>query len=488
LNDVEQMRPAIDAVLSSGKVAEGTLCYTGDLADPSERLYTLDYYLTLAEQLVSCGVHVLCIKDMAGLLRPLAASRLVAALRERFDLPVHLHTHDTAGGQLATYLAAVDAGVDAVDGASAPLSGMTSQPSLSAIVASLEHGPRATSLDLDAILDLEPYFSAVRGLYAPFEAGLAAPTGRVYRHEIPGGQLSNLASQARALGLGDRWEKVEELYAASNKLLGDIIKVTPTSKVVGDLALYLAATGADPVALAEDPAAFELPASVLGFLAGELGIPTGGWPEPFRTRALAGRAIDTSVTALTEEQHVVLDGADSQARRTLLTELLFPAPARDFATSLATYGNLAVVPTTAFFYGIELGSEIEVTLARGVVLLLGVDAIAPADDRGFRKVYCRLNGRPRVVAVRDHSAASTKPTGEKASDDPGEIGAPFSGIVTLSVRVGDRIEPGGLVGTIEAMKMDARVTSPTGGTVTRIAVPDAARVEAGDLIVVVRPA
>ena len=250
LNDVDQMRPAIDAVRATGtSVAEVALCYTGNLTDPREDLYTLDYYLRLAETIVDAGAHVLAIKDMAGLLRPAAARTLVTALRERFDLPVHLHTHDTAGGQMATLLAATEAGVDAVDTASATMAGTTSQPSMSALVAALEHTERDTGLSLRAVCDLEPYWEAVRSVYAPFESGLPGPTGRVYDHEIPGGQLSNLRQQAIALGLGDRFEQIESMYAAADRLLGRLVKVTPSSKVVGDLALHLVARGADPAAL-----------------------------------------------------------------------------------------------------------------------------------------------------------------------------------------------------------------------------------------------
>src|SRR6185312_11547236 len=247
LNDVEQMRPAIEAVRATGSaVAEVALCYTADLSDPGEKLYTLDYYLRLAEQIVDAGAHVLAIKDMAGLLRPPAARRLVSALRERFDLPVHLHTHDTAGGQLATLVAAIDAGVDAVDGAVASMAGTTSQPPMSALVAALAHTERDPGFDLRAVMDLEPYWEAVRRVYAPFEAGLASPTGRVYDHEIPGGQLSNLRQQAIALGLGDRFEDIEAMYAAADKILGHLVKVTPSSKVVGDLALHLVGAGVAP--------------------------------------------------------------------------------------------------------------------------------------------------------------------------------------------------------------------------------------------------
>ena len=245
-NDIEQMRPAIEAAIEVGAVAEGTLCYSGNMTDPGEDLYTLDYYLGVAEKLVDAGAHILCVKDMAGLLRAPAASILISALRDRFDTPVHLHSHDTSGGQLATYAAAAQAGVDAVDGAAPPLSGMTSQPSLSAIIAATEHTERDTGLSLDAVGELEPYWEAVRALYKPFEAGLTSPTGTVYKHEIPGGQLSNLRQQAIALGLGDRFEEVEHLYATCNVLLGRPIKVTPSSKVVGDLALHLVASGVTP--------------------------------------------------------------------------------------------------------------------------------------------------------------------------------------------------------------------------------------------------
>ncbi|MGW6159279.1 pyruvate carboxylase, partial [Streptomyces sp. NPDC055144] len=303
LNDVGQMRPAIDAVRETGSaVAEVALCYTSDLSDPSEKLYTLDYYLRLAEQIVDAGAHVLAVKDMAGLLRAPAAAKLVSALRREFDLPVHIHTHDTAGGQLATYLAAIQAGADAVDGAVASMAGTTSQPSLSAIVAATNHSERPTGLDLQAVCDLEPYWESVRKIYAPFEAGLSSPTGRVYHHEIPGGQLSNLRTQAIALGLGDRFEDIEAMYAAADRILGHLVKVTPSSKVVGDLALHLVGAGVSPADFEAEPNSFDLPSSVIGFLHGELGLPPGGWPEPFRTKALQGRADPEPMRELSAEE------------------------------------------------------------------------------------------------------------------------------------------------------------------------------------------
>ena len=288
LNNVEPMRAAIAATVEAGAVAEGAICYTGDLLDPGERLYTLDHYLAVAEQLVDAGAHILAIKDMAGLLRAPAAVKLVTRLRREFDLPVHLHTHDTAGGQLATYLAAIEAGVDAVDGAAASMAGMTSQPSLASIVAATDHTARATGISLESLLEIEPYWEAVRSTYAPFESGLRAPTGRVYRHQIPGGQLSNLHQQAAGLGLGDRFEEVELAYEKANALLGNIIKVTPTSKVVGDLALFVVSAGIDWDELASNPERFDLPASVIQLLRGDLGTPAGGFPQPFTERALRG--------------------------------------------------------------------------------------------------------------------------------------------------------------------------------------------------------
>ncbi len=353
LNDVSQMRPAIDAVLATGTaVAEVALCYTGDLLDPAEDLYTLDYYLGLAEQIVDAGAHILAIKDMAGLLRPAAAAKLVTALRERFDLPVHVHTHDTAGGQLATLLAASAAGADAVDAASAPMAGTTSQPSLSALVAALAHTERDTGLDLGAVSDLEPYWEAVRHLYRPFESGLAGPTGRVYRHEIPGGQLSNLRQQAIALGLADDFELIEDMYAAADRILGRVPKVTPSSKVVGDLALHLAAVKADPADFEQNPEKYDVPDSVVSFMAGELGDLPGGWPEPFRSKVLAGRDAKTGTTPLTDDDTAALAG-ESAERRSRLNRLLFPGPTRTFEQTRETYGDLSVLSTADYLYGLQ---------------------------------------------------------------------------------------------------------------------------------------
>jgi pyruvate carboxylase len=487
LNDVNQMRPAIDAVLATGtSVAEVAMCYTGDLLNPAEDLYTLDYYLRLAEQIVGAGAHVLAIKDMAGLLRPSAAAALVSALRERFDLPVHVHTHDTAGGQLATLLAASAAGADAVDAAAAPMAGTTSQPSLSALVAALAHTERDTGIDLDAVSDLEPYWEAVRHLYRPFESGLPGPTGRVYHHEIPGGQLSNLRQQAIALGLAEDFELIEDMYAAANNILGRVPKVTPSSKVVGDLALHLAAVRADPADFAENPQNYDIPDSVVGFMAGELGDLPGGWPEPFRTKVLQGRTVNIEVTPLSAAESEALD-ADAATRRTMLNHLLFPAPTRAFHQTRDVFGDLSVLDTVDYLYGLEHGVEHVVEIERGVQLYVGLEAIGAADDKGMRTVMTTLNGQLRPVFVRDRSIQVEARQAEKADTTrPGQVAAPFSGVVTLKTGVGETVVAGQPVASIEAMKMEAAITAPVDGVIERVAIAETAQVEAGDLLVVIR--
>ena len=486
LNNIEAMRPAIDAVREvGGSIAEVAMCYTGDLSNPGENLYTLDYYLKLAEQIVDAGAHVLAIKDMAGLLRPPAAATLVTALRSRFDLPVHVHTHDTAGGQLATYLAAWQAGADAVDGAAAPMAGTTSQPSLSAIVAAAAHSEYDTGVSLTAVCDLEPYWEALRKVYAPFESGLPSPTGRVYTHEIPGGQLSNLRQQAIALGLGDQFEEIEARYAAADRMLGRLVKVTPSSKVVGDLALALVGTGVSADEFASDPGRFDIPESVIGFLRGELGDPPGGWPEPFRTRALEGRGPARAEVELTADDEAALDG-DSATRRAALNRLLFPGPTKEFLAHREQYGDTSRLSANQFFYGLRYGEEHRVKLEKGVELLIGIEAISDADERGMRTVMCILNGQLRPVQVRDRSIDSAVASAEKADrSNADHVPAPFAGVVTLNVVSGQEVAAGETIGTIEAMKMEASITAPKAGTVARVALTETSQVEGGDLLVVI---
>jgi pyruvate carboxylase len=486
LNNVESMRPAIDAVRETGSaIAEVAISYTGDLSDPGENLYTLDYYLKLADQIVEAGAHILAIKDMAGLLRAPAAQSLVSALRSRFDLPVHMHTHDTPGGQLASYVAAWQSGADAVDGAAAPLAGTTSQPALSSIVAAAAHTEYDTGLSLSAVCDLEPYWEALRKVYGPFESGLPAPTGRVYSHEIPGGQLSNLRQQAIALGFGDRFEEIEANYAAADRILGRLVKVTPSSKVVGDLALALVGAGVSADEFASDPARFDIPDSVIGFLRGDLGDPPGGWPEPFRTKALDGRPPAKPNDELSHADEVAL-GVAGPERQAMLNRLLFPGPTKEFDAHREQFGDTSQLSANQFFYGLRHGDEHRVQLERGVELLIGLEAISDPDERGMRTVMCIINGQLRPVVVRDRSIASEVPATEKADrTNPDHVAAPFAGVVTVGVAAGDKVSAGQTIATIEAMKMEAAITAPRAGSVERVAVSETAQVEGGDLLVVV---
>ena len=489
LNDVSQMRPAIDAVLETNTtVAEVAMAYSGDMMSPAEDLYTLDYYLRLAEDIVKAGAHVLAIKDMAGLLRPDAASKLVMALRKNFDLPVHVHTHDTAGGQLATYYAAALSGADIVDGASAPLAGTTSQPSLSAIVAAFSHTKRDTGIALADVADMEPYWEAVRHMYAPFENGIPGPTGRVYTHEIPGGQLSNLRAQARALGLADRFEVIEDTYAAVNEMLGRPTKVTPSSKVVGDLALHLVGAGVDPADFEANPTRYDIPASVIGFLNGELGTPPGGWP-PLRDKILEGKSTGPQVSEVGE--------LAQDSIRDSLNHLLFPTQYAEFNEFRRQYGNTEALTDAVFFYGLTEGEETVVHYFSGedgdrdalTAMVVRLDAIGEPDEKGMRSVILNVNGQVRPMKVRDHSVDSVTSTVEKADPDaPGHVAAPFAGVVNVTIEPGTEVAEGDQIAVIEAMKMEAAISAPRAGTVERVAIGQATQVEGGDLIAVIADA
>jgi pyruvate carboxylase len=352
---------------------------------------------------------------------------------------------------------------------------------MSALVAATNGTERETGLDLAAVNALEPYFEAMRALYAPFESGLPSPTGRVYRHEIPGGQLSNLRQQAIALGLGGRFEAIEDMYAAANDILGNIVKVTPTSKVVGDLALALVGANADPADFEANPTSYDIPDSVIGFLNGELGDPPGGWPEPFRTKALEGREARPRQTELSAEDEAALE-ADPQPT---LNRLLFPGPTSAFLTSREQWSDLSVLGTREFLHGLVAGAEHVVELEPGKSLILGLESISDPDERGMRTVMCTVNGQLRPVQVRDEKVSVDVKAAEKA--DPsvkGQVAAPFAGVVTLQVAEGAPVEAGAVVATIEAMKMEASITAPVAGTVQRLAIAGTQQVDGGDLLVV----
>ena len=416
LNDVGQMRPAIDAVRETGTaIAEVALCYTGDLSDPAEKLYTLDYYLRLAERIVEAGAHVLAIKDMAGLLRAPAARTLVTALR-RAVRPAAAPAHPRHRRRSAGHLPGRVRGRGRRGGRGQRADGRhhLAAAAVRAGRGDRLHRPPNRSARCKAVEDLEPYWEAVRALYAPFESGLRAPTGRVYRHEIPGGQLSNLRQQAIALGLGGRFEQVESTYAAANAMLGNLVKVTPSSKVVGDLALHLVGARVDPADFEADPGRFDIPDSVIGFLSGELGDPPGGWPEPFRSKALAGRTF-TPVAGELSEQDAAGTGRRAPAD---------PEPAavpragpRSSPTSRQQFGDLSVLPTADYLYGLRRGVEHVIELQSGVQLYLGLEATGDADERGLRTVVTTLNGQLRPLQIRDRSVDVDVPVAERA--DPG---------------------------------------------------------------------
>jgi pyruvate carboxylase len=383
-------------------------------------------------------------------------------------------------------MAAIEAGVDAVDVASAPMAGTTSQPSASALVAALEHTDRDSGISLEAITALEPYWESVRRIYAPFESGLPGPTGRVYKHEIPGGQLSNLRQQAIALGVGDQFERVEDMYAAANEILGRPTKVTPSSKVVGDLALHLVAINADPKDFAENPQNYDVPDSVIGFMAGELGDLPGGWPEPFRTKVLAGRNLKFGITSVSEEDLTTLRTGSSAEIRAALNRLLFPGPTKDYLATRAAYGNLDQVETIDYLYGLEQGREHVVEIAKGVQLFVGLEAIGSPDAKGNRTVMATLNGQLRPIDIRDKKISVETPQAEKADgSNIGHVAAPFSGAVTVTVVEGVQVEIGQPVAIIEAMKMEATITATQAGVVRRIAIAKNQAVESGDLILVI---
>ncbi len=497
LNWVENMRVAIDAVGAAGKVIEAAICYTGNLSDPREAKYDLAYYLKLARELERAGAHVLGIKDMAGLCQPRAAHALVHALKNEIGIPVHFHTHDTSGIGAASVLAAVEAGCDAVDAAMDSMSGLTSQPNLGSIAAALRHSPRATGLDPDALQLVSGYWEQVRRCYAAFESDIRAGASEVYLHGMPGGQFTNLREQARSLGIDEqRWPEVARAYAEVNQMFGDIIKVTPTSKVVGDMAIMMV-TGALTRAQVEDPAhEVAFPESVVQFFHGDLGQPHGGFPEALQKKVLKAReplrvrpgevlpAADLVAERAAAEQKVERRISDAE----LASYLMYPKVFADYARERAQFGNAAVLPTPTFFYGMEVGEELNLDLERGKTLIVRYVALSEAHEDGTRTVFFELNGQPRSVRVADRSKVARRaPTRKAAVGDPAQVGAPMPGtVVTVAVAAGQKVARGDVLLTLEAMKMEAAVRAERDGEVAEVAVRAGQHVEAKDLLVVLK--
>ena len=495
LNWVENMRVAIDAVLESGRLCEAAICYSGNLADPAEKKYTLDYYLEMATQLKAAGTHILGIKDMAGLCQPDAARQLVSALKKEIGLPVHFHTHDTSGIAAASVLAAVDAGADAVDGAIDAMSGLTSQPNLGSIVEALRHGPRDPGVDPAALRTLSSYWEQVRRNYAAFESDMRAGASEVYVHGMPGGQYTNLKEQARSLGLDDsRWPDVAQAYADVNQMVGDIVKVTPSSKVVGDMALMMVTSGLTR-AQVEDPATeIAFPESLVQMLRGDLGQPLGGWPKALQKKVLKGAQL------LTTRPGASLSPVDIEAVRAQLQSksirpvsdndvasgLMYPKVYDEYAEARAAFGDVGILPTPVFFYGLEPGQEISIDLERGKTLIVSFVALSETHDDGTRTVFFELNGQPRSVVATDRSHVALRPPQRKAeSDNDHHVGAPMPGTIsTVAVKVGQKVAKGETMLTLEAMKMETSVRAELDATVKEVLVSPGRQVDAKDLLVV----
>ena len=494
LNWVENMRVAMDAVVESGKVCEGTVCYTGDLLDPDRAKYDLKYYVDTAKELKAAGAHVLGLKDMAGLLKPASATILVKALKEEVGLPIHFHTHDTAGTAVATILAASEAGVDAVDCAMDALSGNTSQATLGSVVEVLAHTERDTGLDIKTVRAISDYWEAVRGQYAAFESGMQAPASEVYLHEMPGGQFTNLKAQARSVGLEERWHEVAQTYADVNQMFGDIVKVTPSSKVVGDMALMMVSQGLTRAEV-EDPATdVAFPESVVDMMRGALGQPPGGWPKAIQKKILKGEKpskdrpgeklkpvdFDAERAALSEQ----LGGRDIDGED-LNGYLMYPKVFTDYAERHAIYGPVRTLPTRTFFYGMEPGEEIEAEIDPGKSLVIRMQAEGETNDAGEAKVFFELNGQPRVIRVpnrKSGSAAAKMPKAEVGNPD--HIGAPMPGVVaSIAAVVGKEVKEGDLLLTIEAMKMETGIHAERDAVIKAVHVVPGGQIDAKDLLV-----
>ena len=492
LNWVENMRISIDAVRETGRICEAAICYTADLHDPDRARYDLDYYVAMAHELRDAGAHVLGIKDMAGLLKPAAARALVAALREETGLPVHFHTHDTSGVAAASVLAAVDAGVDAIDLAMDSLSGFTSQPCLGSVVEALRRQPRDTGLDPARVREFSDYWEAVRAQYAAFETDMRAPASEVYLHEMPGGQFTNLREQARALGLAERWHEVANAYAEVNRMFGDIIKVTPTSKVVGDLALVMVAGGLARADVEDIDREIAFPESVIGLFRGELGQMPGGFPEALSRKILKGEK------PIEGRPGAALPPADLRAARAkaeaatgwtlseeeLYSYLLYPKVFIDYAEHRTRYGPVSVLPTEVYFYGLPPGQEISIDLERGLTLVIRCLAIGETDEEGNVRVFFELNGQPRSVKIENREAAAGVARRPKA--DPANachVSAPMPGVVaSVAVSAGRPVVAGDLLVTIEAMKMETALHAERDGTVAALHVAPGQSVDAKDLL------
>ncbi len=494
LNWVENMRVAMDAVLDTGRVLEGTICYTGDILDPNRAKYDLKYYVAMGQELKAAGAHVLGLKDMAGLLKPAAAGPLVRALKEEVGLPVHFHTHDTSGSTIATIMEAARAGVDVVDAAMDSFSGNTSQPTLGSVVEAMRHTDRETGLDIGAIREMSNYWEAVRGQYAAFESGMQAPASEVYLHEMPGGQFTNLKAQARSMGLEERWHEVAQTYADVNQMFGDIVKVTPSSKVVGDMALMMVSQNLTRGDVEDPKSDVSFPDSVIDMMRGSLGQPPGGWPKKIQKKILKDEkaftdrpglhAAPVDLEATRADLSSQLDGKEVDDED-LNGYLMYPKVFLDYMGRHRTYGPVRTLPTSTFFYGMKPGEEITAEIDPGKTLEIRLQAVGETTDEGEVKVFFELNGQPRTIRVPNRKVAAETVARPKADQgNPNHIGAPMPGVVaTVAVQAGQKVCEGDLLLTIEAMKMETGLHAERDGVVTAVHVQAGGQIDAKDLLI-----
>ena len=495
LNWVDNMRVAMDAVNDSGKICEGAICYTGDVLDNNRSKYDLKYYVRILKELEAAGAHMISLKDMAGLLKPAGARVLFKALREETDLPLHFHTHDTSGLSAASALVAAECGVDIVDAAMDAFSGNTSQPCLGSIAEALRGSPLDTALDAQAIRNISFYWESVRYKYAAFESDMKGPASEVYLHEMPGGQFTNLKEQARSLGLAARWHEVAQAYSDVNQLFGDIIKVTPSSKVVGDMALMLVSQDISVADLSSGEREISYPKSVLSMMRGDLGQPEGGWPPQIQNTILKGEAPSLARPgSLLEEADIEAERAAISAElgvrindQELSSYLMYPKVFTEYARLRETYGPTSVLPTPIYFYGMEPGEEILVDLERGKTMVIHCLAIGEPDDKGMVTVYFELNGQPRRTLVPDRSHGATGVGIRRKAEISNEnhVGAPMPGVISaVTVASGQKISAGDVLVSIEAMKMETAIHAERGGEIGEILVATGDQIDAKDLLVV----
>jgi pyruvate carboxylase len=495
LNWVENMRLAMDAVIENNRICEAAICYTGDILDPMRTKYSLSYYVQMAKELEKAGAHILAIKDMAGVLKPNAAKVLIKALKEEVGLPIHLHSHDTSGIASATMLAAAEAGVDAIDAAMDSMSGLTSHPNLGSLAAALRFSPRDTELNAESITTLSDYWEKVRRMYLGFESDIRCGTSEVYLHEMPGGQYTNLRQQARSLGIEERWPEVAKVYAQVNEMFGDIVKVTPSSKVVGDMALMMITSGLTKEDVLNPNREISFPESVVSFFKGMMGQPPGGFPRELQKKVLKDE-IPITVRPGKELPAADLAGLRAEAEKKverqitdqeLASYLMYPKVFVDYAKHRRQFGNVTVLPTLNFYYGMIQDEELPVHIEFGKTLIIRYQAIGHPGEDGTREVFFELNGQPRSIRMMDRTKAPERPPREKAdSTKLGDVGAPMPGLVIkVLATVGQEVEAGDVLLTIEAMKMETNVISEVNGVIDRVIATVGMQVETKDLLVAV---